>query len=381
MADRPNLSRRQLLILAGLGGLGLRTLAWAPRLQRPPDRAPSHGHLKRFVLHVRTSRADERKIIERRNRVRHRISRQAERVELRLARTPNAGSYAKRTALRRYMHGHTKIGGSDIDMPFVLTARSGDRLELEALLELFEGFVRGSYPRSKIVRTKSSIKLEFSSFKYSFDIVPMVAVSGDSRREYLFRADGTKVPTSVSAHVRFCRRRTAASAKSPGIVRFNDMVRLFKWWSQMQALGDELLAEVPSIVLELLCAKAFDERGVESSYTSTLRAWFELIAGIVAERREVRFDEQRGAGESWAVIDPVSATNNVVPSRWTDAHIDRLAGWLRAAAITMKRVEACDRNDDGKGALRELEGLFGPVVGRLDLLDLDPSKVPLAQSC
>ena len=369
----PELSRRKLLLLAALGGLSMRGLALAPTPSRPPDRAPSHGHLKRFVPHIRTPRADERKIIEQRKRVQHRIIRHIERANLRLARTPNGGSYAKRTALRRYMQGRTKIGGSDIDLPFVLTARSGEQLELRALLELFEGFVRKSYPRSKVVRTKSSVKLTFSSFKYPFDIVPMVAVPSDRKREYLFRGDGTKVPTSISAHVKFCKQRTAASAKAPGIVRFNDMVRLLKWWSQLRAAGDELLPELPTFVLELLCAKAFDELGVGPSYTQTLLTWFELIGAITRERRSVRFDGQ-GAPDSgrWAVIDPVTSSNNVVPSSWGDAQIDRLALWFEDAAATMRQVEQRDRWDDGKGALRELERLFGPAIGRLELLELEP---------
>lgn len=373
MTNQPAISRRQLLALVGLGGLGLRALAHGSRVLRGPEHAPSHGHLKRFVPKIRIPSADERKIIEQRDRVRHRISRHLEKAKLRLARTPNAGSHAKHTALRRYMSGNTKLGGSDIDLPFVLTADSGDHLELKSLLELFEGFVRASYPRSKVTQTKSSVKLEFSTFKYAFDIVPMVAVRSEPRHEYLFRGDGSKVATSISAHVKFVKQRAQQSSKLPGIVNFNDMLRLFKWWRELRANADDQLTDVPTFLLELLCAKAFDEHRVTTSYTQTLQTWFAAIAEIVATRRAVRFDSTPSLSSApWIVLDPVNPANNVVPRLWTDAHIDRLGRWFAEADAAMRRVQICDRDDDGKGALRELEGLFGPAIRNLELLEDEP---------
>src|SRR5690606_2335041 len=114
MSTERTFSRREVLAFAAFGGLGLRALAAGRRDFQRPERAPSHGHLKRFVPKIRVSSSDERKIIEQRDRVRFRISRHLEKAKLRLARTPNAGSHAKHTALRRYMLGNTKIGGSDI---------------------------------------------------------------------------------------------------------------------------------------------------------------------------------------------------------------------------------------------------------------------------
>lgn len=367
----PQISRRQLLVLAGLGGLSLRTLASGLAASRSPDRAPSHAHLKQFVAKLRTPKSDIATIIERRDRVRSRLQSRLRKEKLPVARSPNAGSYAKGTGLRRYMYGKTKIGGSDIDIPIILTASSGDKLELKTLLDLFEGIVRGSYPRSKTTRTKSSIKLELSSFKYPFDIVPMVAARGDRNLEYLFRADGTKVETSVSEHVQFSKSRTSRSAGMPGIVQFNDMLRLFKWWRELRAVKDNLLTNVPTFLLELLCAKAFDQHGVATDYTGTLETWFDAITQLVSERREVRFDSGRGLAndQTWLVLDPVNSVNNAVPATWTAHHIDQLARWFADGAATMRRVKEHDAADDGKGALLELQSLFGPAIGNLALLD------------
>jgi hypothetical protein len=367
-------SRRRLLIFAGLGGLGFRALTLGPLRERDPTHAPSHSHLKHFVREIRTPEKEQRKIKEQRDSVRHRITRRLRKLNLQVARSPNAGSYAKGTGLRRYMYGNTKIGGSDIDLPIVLSARSGDHLDLKALLDLLENDVlRKIYPRSKVTRTKSSIKLEFSSFKYPFDIVPMVALPDDPNREYLFRADGTKIATSVSEHVKFVKSRTTRSAQSRGIVRFNDMVRLFKWWRELHAAEDAVLKQTHTFLLELLCAKAFDEHGVVPSYTQTLQTWFHAIAQIVTERRTVRFDGKHRwhAGAGWVVLDPVSPENNVVPVKWGEPQFDQLAQWFWEGAATLKRVEERDADHDGKGALRELQTLFGPAIGNLRLLE-DP---------
>jgi hypothetical protein len=371
-SPRPRaVSRRQLLVLAGLGGLGLRTLALRPLRPSDPTHAPSHSHLKHFVPKIRTPEAEQRKIKEQRERVRHRVQGQLQKIKLQVARSPNAGSYAKGTGLRRYMYGNTKIGGSDVDLPVILTSRSGDHLDLKALLDLFETLVRNSYSRSKISRTKSSIKLEFSTFKYPFDIVPMVAVRDDPKREYLFRADGSKIATSVSEHVKFITSRTRRSADARGIVRFNDMVRLFKWWRGLHAGGDAVLEAMPTFLLDLLCAKAFDEHGVATSYTHTLQIWFKAIAEIVTQRREVRFDGKQGpdVGRGWIVLDPVSPENNVVPAKWGEPQLGQLAQWFWEGAATLQRIQECDEDHDGKGALRELQTLFGPAIGNLTLLE------------
>ncbi len=366
-----------MLVLAGVGGASLRWLAWSSWGPRAPHHAPSHAHLRRFVGKIRTSTTDEKKIAKHRDRIRSRIKAHIEKAGLQLARAPNAGSYAKRTGLIRYVRGKSTIGGQDVDLPFVLTHRSGHSLDLRALLDTFHGWVKRSYSRSEITRTKSSIKLKLKTFGYSFDIVPMVAHPEHGRtHEYLYRADGTKVLTSVSQHVKFIRHRTQDSKKSKGVVEFNQMVRLFKWWSSWRIAEDDTIVEFPTFLLELLCAKVFDELGVAPTYTETLETWFIALASIVEDRREIRFDAdgtvdvpQARSETGWVVRDPVNSANIIVPHRWTEVHIDRLALWLREGIEVMARVAECDRHDNGKGALKELEHLFGPGIGNLKTLE------------
>ena len=41
-------------------------------------------------------------------------------------RTPEAGSFAKHTGLRRHMRGHSEIEGQDVDLPFVVRPATAD---------------------------------------------------------------------------------------------------------------------------------------------------------------------------------------------------------------------------------------------------------------
>ena len=374
-----------MLALAGAAGVSLRSLAWSFWEIGAPRHAPSHAHLRRFVDKIRTPTSHEKKIASQRDRIRGRIKSHIQKAGLQLARAPNAGSYAKRTGLIRYVRGKSAIGGQDVDLPFVLTHRSGQSLDLRALLDLFHEWVGRSYPRSGVSRTRSSIKLKLETFAYGFDIIPMVAHPEHGRSlEYLYRADGTKVLTSISRHVDFVRRRTRASKEAAGIVEFNHMVRLLKWWSACRVADDDLFTDLPTFLLELLCAKVFDQHGVATTYTRALDVWFAAMTRIVEERREIGFDD--GSSRTWVssprldarldarsdaiwiVRDPVNPDNIVVPNHWTSAHVDRLATWLREASAVMARVQECDRHDNGKGALGELEKLFGPGIRNLDHL-------------
>jgi len=200
--------------------------------------------------------------------------------------------------------------------------------------------------------------------------------------EFLYRADGTKVSTSISRQVDFVRSRTRLSKRAPGIVTFNQMIRLFKWWRTCRVTEDDLITELPTFLLELLCAKVFDECGVASTYTETLETWFTALATIIDERREIRFDGRAGpraprgeSGTRWVVRDPVNPDNLAVPRVWTEAHIDRVHAWTCTASEIVARVRECDQHDNGKGALQQLERLFGPGIRNLSLLEVPSEEI------
>ena len=57
--------------------------------------------------------------------------------------TPEAGSFAKHTGLRRHMRGNSEVEEQDVDFPFVIrpTGKDGDRID--ELLRRFERYAPG----------------------------------------------------------------------------------------------------------------------------------------------------------------------------------------------------------------------------------------------
>jgi len=185
-------------------------------------------------------------------------------------------------------------------------------------------------------RPRAPIWLDFKSTKLSYDLVPMLAVQGDDEAQVLLRATGERRRTSVQKHIEFIRTRTAKSNELAGRVKFNEGVRLVKWWREMRQSQSQVLEEVPSILINLLCAKAFDEHGVDETYTETLSRWFGRIAHLVRQRKRVDFSDftcptsHPGSG-FWTVLDPVSPESNIVPSSWSNLQLEELAGWFEEA--------------------------------------------------
>ena len=55
-----------------------------------------------------------------------------------------------------------------------------------------------------------------------------------------------------------------------------------KWWREVITEGE--VDRFPTIVVELLCAHAFDKLGVERTYPDTFVRWFGLLANVVAQK-------------------------------------------------------------------------------------------------
>ncbi|MCA9686702.1 MAG: hypothetical protein KC457_31340, partial [Myxococcales bacterium] len=171
-------------------------------------------------------------------------------------------------------------------------------------------------------------------------------------------------------HVRFVTTRTELSARSPGPVRFNELIRLLKWWAAIQAANEEILP-TPSFLLEILAARVFDRFGVAETYTDTLVTTYAALAEIVGERQTVDFSGDGGdpTRVGWRVLDPVNGDNSVVPVTWTEADIDRLARACESGRQIMDRVRELDGRRRGREVLETLRELFGPALGRLGLED------------
>ncbi|MEX1363080.1 MAG: CBASS oligonucleotide cyclase, partial [Nannocystaceae bacterium] len=252
------------------------------------------------------------------------------------------------------------FNSQDVDLPFVVTAASYRDGGLGPLLSRFSKYLRATYPNTEQEPTKSSVKLRFKAKKLSYDVVPMLATDND-RRQSLIRANGEHRETSVQDHIDFIKKRTAASQKAKGRVQFNEMVRLFKWWREVQCQGDT--DTYSSMVVDLLCAHAFDTEGVQQTYPDTLASWFGRLAHVVRSRKPVYFsDYQRWttapSSQPWPVVDPVNPDNNVAGGLGA-LDVETLAGWFETGRDALLQAISAALDNDESAAVGCLVPVFG----------------------
>jgi hypothetical protein len=180
----------------------------------------SHRRLIKFVNWIKPDSDKRDAIKEQVADIRNAIRGQAGRDGLSVIATPNSGSFAKHTGLRRHMRGNDEIEGQDVDLPFVVKPSTSDGERITELLKRFEGYAKASYQTTPRRITKSSVELRFDSGKLNYDLVPMLP-SGRDGYEIILKSDGTQRLTSVERHTDFVKKRTSES-DSLAAVRVND---------------------------------------------------------------------------------------------------------------------------------------------------------------
>jgi hypothetical protein len=316
-----------------------------------------------FVDWIRTDDTKVETIRAQAMEIRSRIRALAERDGLTIRSTPNSGSFEKKTGLRRHLQGDSAVEGQDVDLPFVISPHDEDGKRIDELLNRFHGYAGTTYPYTSRKPTRSSIQLDFVGTKLRYDLVPMLAVPGDDGSQILLRANGEQRRTSVQKHIEFVTRRTGESNLLQGRVKFNECVRLIKWWREFRQVNARVLEDVPSIVLDLMCAHAYDRVQVRETYAETLAQWFSLLTATVQKRERIAFKDfgpipaTNRTGE-WEVLDPVNSGNNVI-SQWGTAELDELGDWLEEACDTLHRAVAADLRGDDVASLEFLVELFG----------------------
>lgn len=328
------------------------------------NRSPSHRYLTNFVDWIRPPESTESKIRDQAEDIRTRIKSKAVEDGLTVQSTPWSGSYAKKTGLRRHMHGHHDIEGQDVDLAFIVSPKTKQGEPIETLLDHFERYAKAIYPNTSRNPTKSSVRLDFAGTKLSYDIVPLRATSEDPEAQVLIRRDGEERMTSIQKHIDFVRSRTRRSDEHPGRVKFNEGVRLVKWMREVRQSESDVLPEVPTIVIDLLCAHAFDELGVCETYTETLQRWFGKIAHVVRHPKRVDFRDYIDPSAStvvapWLVLDPTNAQNNVIPATWGNLERQELAEWFELAFDATNRAMSAEMRGRDNEVVTELTEVFG----------------------
>jgi len=323
-----------------------------------------HRRLRTFVDWIAPDSEREQEIRDQSARIRERIKAKAAADGLTVRSTPNSGSFAKRTGLRRHMRGTSEIEGQDIDLAFVVSPKTKDAEMLDSLLDRFLGYAQEAYPdNAPDEPTNSSVVLTFQNTKLQYDIVPMLAVSGTDDEQILLQRNGNRRRTSVQKHTEFVRSRNWKSNEQPGRVKVNECIRLFKWWRCVHFEDDT----IPSIVCDLVCAKAFDERGVRSTYGETLADWFGWAAHAVRSRTPISFNDYLvsplapRSGAEWQVIDPVNRENNIV-ERWNWSQLDELSDKLETTRDMLNRAISQDERQQHPQSLSSLEFVFGSAI-------------------
>lgn len=321
-----------------------------------------HVRIKNFVAWIAPPKESRANIKEKSDEVRKNIKEKAEADGLTIVDMPHSGSFATRTGLRRHMLGLTTTEGQDIDLPFVV--KKDKETEFAPLIQRFKKYAEECYPEHEIEETKSSIKIIFKTEKLTFDLVPMF--EGVKKGEQvLIRNTGEQITTCIENHREFVRKRTAETKRNTGIVTFNDMIRLLKWWRIVKEHETNEKINLPSFLINLLAAKAYEQCGDNTTYPQTLANWFSYLAHIVKSKDPIWFNDYYknitlDTTQNWNVIDPVMPENNIV-KKWTWYEIQELADWLQEASEIINRAIVADLDGRDSDSLEHLKLLFGKI--------------------
>lgn len=325
-----------------------------------------HRRFKCFVKWIAPEPETRDKIKIQADEIRSRIANKAEADGRIVNSTPFSGSYSKESGLRRHMLGNSVEEGQDIDLAFIMEPKDKDGNLLGCQVDKFEQYAKESYPDSEVGKTKSSATIKFTGSKLKYDIVPLFETSREDI-QLLKRTNGEERTTSVVKHAEFIRNRKKSSEAIEGVVKFNECLRLVKWWRTVQQEESSVFGngdddeKVPSFLLDLLCAHAYDVQSVDKTYPATLAMWFGYLANVVRNRKDVIFNSSGTTatnGALWKVIDPMDKTNNVV-AKWTGVKINELARWLEDSRDELNRAIRNDETSQDNASMDSLVKIFG----------------------
>jgi hypothetical protein len=292
--------------------------------------------------------------------IRTRICKRAEEDKLVILSTPYGGSFPKKTGLRRNYKGHSEVPGQDIDLPFVVQPSKEDEYVFKSLISRFFKYAHDAYPKTEIETTKSSVKMKFAGTGIEYDIVPLLATN--DKEIQIIHKNSEDIKTSVQKHVQFIKSRTKTSSKVEGCVLFNECIRLFKWWRYFQYEKHYKNLEVSSVVIDMLCAKAFDNCSISSTYIETIARWSSYLAHILNNKTPIYFTDYiskpKFQNNQWGIFDPVNVENNFCRN-WSNYQVEALADWFAEMRDLCNRIIRSDFDGDSSESLEYLVELFG----------------------
>lgn len=271
-----------------------------------------------------------------------------------------AGSNAKHTSLLR-----TDENVFDADLGAYYSGKGATREHLSTLLSFTRERLREIYPNkeaSDFEILKSAVRVTFSGgIKLNVDVAPIIGDTalGIENGGWIPRSDGWRL-TSVTCHNDFVRTRTAKSKRRPGPVKFNRLVRLIKWWNNLQ--GDIVQ---PSYFCDLITAAAIEESGVTDTWQSSLRNVFTFL------RKQqflepIIFSDYYDPGkvklpkDLVIVMDSVNSENNVTRD-WTEDIRQSYLERVQQAYDAMMDARSYELEGDEEAAVDSWCEVFGEV--------------------
>jgi hypothetical protein len=269
-----------------------------------------------------------------------------------------AGSNAKFTALLR-----TDENVFDVDLGAYFSGKGATKDKLDTLLDFTMAKLIEIYhqkDRKDFQKLKSAVRVKFASgIKLSVDVAPIV--KDDSLNitngGHIPRDDGWRL-TSVTAHNDFVSKRTGESKKVSGPVKFNRLVRMVKWWNNLQGPLVQ-----PSIFCELITAAAVRDTGVTDEWQTSLRQIFMFLRkhGLT---KPIVFDDYYDpkkvvpATGTVVVLDSVNPKNNVT-AVWTPATRDMFLDRVEEAYDASTSAWSAERDGDEGEAVDHWCRIFG----------------------
>jgi hypothetical protein len=270
-----------------------------------------------------------------------------------------AGSNAKHTSLRR-----TAENIFDVDLGAYYTGKGATKQKLDTLLQFTRDRLAEIYENLKSKNDfeilKSAVRVKFrSGIKLNVDIAPIIRDDslGLVNGGWIPRADGWRL-TSVTAHNDFVRTRSAQSGKVSGPVKFNRLVRMVKWWNNLQT---DLVQ--PSIFCDLVTAAAFENVGVTNEWRTSLIQVFgflrkhQFLSPIVFsdyyDATKVKLPK-----DAVIVMDSVNPSNNIT-SLWTDETRRGYLERVQRAHDSMMYARSFELDGEEDGAVNQWCEVFG----------------------
>jgi hypothetical protein len=269
-----------------------------------------------------------------------------------------AGSNAKFTSLLR-----TDENVFDVDLGAYYSGKGATQDQLGTLLDFTRKKLIEIYhqkPEGDFTKLQSAVRVKFKTgIKLWVDVTPIIkdATLAITNGGHIPRDDGWRL-TSVTAHNNFVTTQSAASKKVPGPVRFNRLVRLVKWWNNLQAPNVQ-----PSIFCELIAAAAIRDAGVTAEWQTSLRQVFSFLRKHGLAEPIVFDDNYDSKKEKLAtgvvvVLDSVNPQNNVT-STWTTQTRDGFLDRVEDAYDASTAAWSAERDGDEDEAVEQWCRIFG----------------------